>query len=119
MSEETETEIEPIPVRIVGEEEEKAADFGTWIGFSLVGTEPAFQIMPQDRKRKRAVVVVNGAAPGFVYIGNTMQQVQGNQGGQLFGGNTVAFESQSAMWVKPNGANPMIVSVLLEGYRAQ
>lgn len=113
------TDIEPIPVRIVGEEQEEAADFGAWIVFSFLGTEAAVPCIPQDRKRKRAVVIVSSAvAAARLYFGS-MAQAQQRTGAPLQNGNTFSMESQSPMWVAPDGTNPITVAVLLEGYRAE
>ncbi len=117
---EHELDIPPIPVCIVDDqsaEKIEAATWGVWTSYTLAGTEPAQQIIPQDRRRRRAVVIVNGASPGVVYIG-TQAQVQRQVGGILAGGNSVTLESQSPMWMAPDGTHPMTVSVLVEGYRA-
>jgi hypothetical protein len=116
-----ETEIEPIPVRIVGEEQEEASQFGTWIRYDLaVGDVNSYQVIPQDRKRKRAVVMVNPSATvtAFVSIG-TIGQLTAGTGGRIYQGQSVTMESQTAMWIRADGANAVSVSILLETYRAE
>lgn len=110
----------PVPVSIVENKAEKveAATFGAWTGYVLAGTEPAFQILPQDRKRRRAVIVISGAAPGLIYIAESQGKAQAKKGGPIGGGNSVTLESQTQMWISPDGTNPMTIAVLLEGYRA-
>lgn len=110
----------PIPVSIVEDKAErvKSATWGVWTGYVLAGTEQPFQILPQDERRRRAVIVVTGASPGIVYIGTRAQTLQ-QRGGVLPGGVTIVEESASERWIAPDGTHPMTVSVLLEGYRAE
>ena len=53
------------------------------------------------------------ASPGFVYIG-TQAQCQQKLGGVLAVGEQVAIENNQQLWMAPDGADPVVVSVLAE-----
>jgi hypothetical protein len=58
--EETVTEFEALPVRVVGSEEVEGTDFSTWNTYTLTGvlSSDTQRILPLDRRRKRAAVIV-------------------------------------------------------------
>jgi hypothetical protein len=58
--EETVTEFEALPVRVVGSEEVEGTDFSTWSTYTLTGvlSSDTQRILPLDRRRKRAAILV-------------------------------------------------------------
>lgn len=114
--EQDDTEIQPIPVRVVGAEKEAAAVFGAWVKHTLLSTDPPRQILPEDTRRKRAVIVVSGA--GGIYIGSPGQvqnaAVAAASAGELSTGAVVTSESASEQWVLAQADT--VVSVLIERY---
>jgi hypothetical protein len=106
----------PIPVTVVGMEREQAGVFGAWVKHVFAGTEGPRQLVPQDVKRKRAVIVVAGA--GGIYIGTPGQvdsvAVATQSAGEINSGMTVTSESASEQWILPKAATT--VSVLVERY---
>lgn len=123
---EAKVKIDPIDVRVVGGEatKESAADFGSWRTFNILANnaQGPQQILPIDRNRSKArIIVTNGAgaaAGAFVLLGSR-GQIQNNQGGTLFGGNTITVESSQEVWLTGDGTNAMTVTVLAERYAAE
>lgn len=110
-----------IPVTVVGEKETPAT-FGIWTTYKLTGTEQAQMILPLSLKRHRAVIqVMNGFLNnnnlGYVLIGS-LGQVQNGQGGVLVSGVSVTIESESAVFLAPDGSHALTVTVLEERYRS-
>ena len=60
-----------------------------------------------------ATPVAGGASPGFVYLG-TQAQCQQQLGGILACGERITIENNQALWMAPDGTDPVTVSVLAE-----
>ena len=56
---------------------------------------------------------VQVSSPGFVYLG-TQAQCQQKLGGVLLAGQQVVIENNQALWMAPDGTDPVTVSVLAE-----
>ena len=118
---------EAILVRIEGTSNEKttAADVASFRTFAIAATDnAAFQVLAQDKKRHKAIIMVHnalGAAvpaiPPYVYIG---QQAQSGANGDARGAAIVAgdlfpYESAGALWLVPAGV-ACSVSIIEERY---
>src|SRR5688500_17752389 len=108
--------MEVIPGRVVNAAQEAAALFGSGVTHSSSELRSR-QILPQDVKRKRAVIVVSGPVDDIVYIG-AMAQVDNLAVAQASAGEivitgtptntgTVTFEVQSSteQWVLPSSVD--------------
>jgi hypothetical protein len=113
--------LDPIPVRIVGTDNDRDAviEQGVWMYYTFAATDGPQQILPQNSKRKRAVVTVQpgaaGNVVGFVYVGD-MGHVSNRAGGRLYVGNTTTVESKPAVFAMSDGTNSLSVTVLDESY---
>jgi hypothetical protein len=118
--------MEAVLVKVVNPEQEAAALFGSWVKHSFSELRSR-QILPEDVKRKRAVIIVSGPVDDIVYIG-AMAQVDNLNVAQASAGEivitgtptntgTVTFEVQSSteQWVLPSSVD-CLVSVLIERY---
>lgn len=110
----------PIEVAIVGNtsSREYAPELAAWSSWTLTGNESgsgAFQILPQDARRFKAIIscLCTGDV-GYVLIGKR-DQVMNGQGFILAGGNEIPVESQAAVWMAAGGT-AITVSVLDQRY---
>lgn len=111
-----EQHVEPVPVRVVSEREQ-GATVGTWVKESFAATDTVSRrLLPQEPQRHRAVVFVTGVAPGTVRFGSPGQMGSGLSGIPISGGTSFVVESQSEVWVAPDGTNAMTVGALDERY---
>lgn len=98
----------------------QAAEFGVWATYSLLGTEPAQQLLRRDQYRSRALITVTQNTPGTgaVWVG-TRAQLTGTMlnGGKLASG-TFEVKNQQELYLIGDGTNPMTVTVLSERYDA-
>lgn len=110
----------PIDVRIVPPDDEvavNAATFGAWMTFSwLAGAKITdvgmpVQILPLDRNRRQAQVIVQVAA-GYVLLGSR-KQVSNGQGGQVPSGR-YPVASIGELYAAPDGTNAATITVLAE-----
>lgn len=110
----------PIDVRIVPSDEDvtvRAATFGSWMTVSWAAgakvTDAGFpaQILPLDRNRRQAQIVVQIAA-GYVLVGSR-KQISNGQGGQLTSGRYPVANIEE-LFVAPDGTNAAVVTVLNE-----
>lgn len=101
-------ETEPVPthpvpihgdVRLLGRvpTSEEAADYGTYRTITLTGTEDKQQILPYDKHRVRAWLIVSGTGP--VWIGSEAQCAA------VKGGNTAGGGAQL-----PAGTMPILIA---------
>jgi hypothetical protein len=99
----------PVPVT------DRAADWGPWTTYTLTATQAAFQLLPHDEHRKRAVIIVSGTGP--VFVGSKAQcQASPVLGGQLNSGNVVELRNKRDLWLAPDGSHTATVTVLTERY---
>jgi hypothetical protein len=102
---------------------EEAADFGTYSTIVLTGTEDKQRILPQDRHRVRAWVIVSGTGP--VWIGSEAQCAQVRAGNTAGGGAQLAtglppvpIGHKESVWLIGDGSHPATVVVIQERMRA-
>lgn len=113
--------IDPVPVRIIGVDSERAAkvEQGVWMNYIFAATDQPQQILPQNSKRKQAVITVqpgNAASiVGFLYIGD-QARVFNRVSGRGYNGNSITVESAAAVWAAPDGTNSLSLTVLDESY---
>lgn len=124
----------PVPVKIVEDtrpEKIRPATYGSWSQHTFAGTEPARQVLPQDERRRRAVLTVIAAANAVqpkIYVGAKAQVANGNPSASAAniapavtatagGSVTIELQSVSEVWVIPDGVNPITLVVLDEIYR--
>jgi hypothetical protein len=121
--------MEPMPVKIVKDPDEsaiEAAHFGNVTTYQLAGTESGaagvIRILPIDRFRRRAVILVNNpsggavaAAGSYVLIGSRGQVANG-QGGRLQPGNSLLLENMQDWYLSADGTHALDVVVLQERY---
>ena len=127
-AEHMEPKINPIPVVLVQdhplEEQNLAPDFGSYNTYILLGTETQpLNILPQSRLRNRAVIRVTSLVPtanAYVTIGGLGQVGNGTpqtaQGFRLFHSQVLEIESMPAVYMLPDGTNPVTVCVMDEKY---
>lgn len=115
------TVMEPVLVRVVNAEQEASSMFGSWVKHRFSQLSPR-QILPEDAKRKRAVIMVFGLLGDIVYIGSAAQVdnlivAQASAGEIIIDPGSVSFvsESSSEQWVLPSSTD-CVVSVLVERY---
>jgi hypothetical protein len=120
--EDTDVVEDAIAVRVTNEPSEKFADadLSAWFTVTLAGggTEPAAQLIPQDQKRHRAVIMVNGTAGDYVILGKR-GQMSNKQGGKVFVGNSPVTESAAEVWYCPTATtsgDPIYITVEDERY---
>lgn len=132
MTDDTTMETVPVDVRVIGTsvEAQHAAEFGSFMSVPVLGTEPAFRLLPQAPKRSRACIwltpVANINDPALFVILGSRQQVQNATG--LVQSNTqgvflkiasgiLVIQSQPELWVVgAAGSGPVILNVLDERY---
>lgn len=116
--------VEAVPVVVVNEVKEQSTDaqLSSWSTYVMVknGGSSAQPIIPQDRKRHRCIIIINGTAGDYVIL-SRQAQVSNNQGARLYVGNTIVLESESQVWVNGVAAvtNDVVVSVIDERYTPQ
>jgi hypothetical protein len=96
----------------------QAADFGAWSTVTTpAGADQARPVLPFDKQRHRAVLIVSGAAGG-VWVGTQSQcQAAPPVGGFLTAGApgmAVIIENNQALWLIGDGAHSCTVTVLQE-----
>jgi hypothetical protein len=108
-------ENEALYVRVVNEPTEKLADADLSAWFTLIfgGTEAYQAVLPQDRKRHRAIIIANGTAGNYIVLGK-QNQVANGQGGRLYVGNSVVIESAAAVWCNPSTSGDAIVLTVID-----
>ena len=124
------TSIEPIPVHIVGaqETEKRPPDFGSWFAFVFAGNETATRVLPQNRKRDSAQILIGpgaaGNTNGVIFIGTKEQldnlpgaNVTGSSVARLSNGQSVTIHNQQQVWVRPDGVNSLTVTILDERWQ--
>lgn len=117
-------EPDAIRVHIVGSDIEKieGTEYASFQTYTLLGTETQpVQLLAQDLKRKRAVIIVNNGfldnnSAGYVKIGD-IGSVSNNQGALLASGNSVVLESGRAIYLMTDGTNSLTVTVIDERYK--
>lgn len=116
-------ELQAIPVCIVDTiiQETSPSELASLNSFpapatNFVGTEPAVQILPQDKRRHRAFILVNGAANQGIVLGK-QNQISNNKGFYLTAGQGMVYESAAALFAIPQATNGAVcLSVLDERY---
>jgi hypothetical protein len=121
ITEETSAVLQPLDVRVVGEVEQAGKDYTSWSTYILGGTpaDVAQRILPLDRRRDRAVIIVQpgtaGNTNGFVLIGSYRQVLNG-QGAQLVNGNSIVMEGVQETWLQSDLAHSLAVTVIADRY---
>lgn len=124
-AEEVQRNIPPLNVHIVGTEldQDETPEFGSWMGYQLVGTETPFQLLrrAEGKRYKTQIAVVAGAAAnttGHIFIGSQNQiQNPSSNAGFLIAGQIIEYHAQQEVWCRPDGTNSLWVMVLEERYR--
>jgi hypothetical protein len=121
----TPEKITPIPVMIVGTEQQRTPKFrSTHTVETLNAADPIApqRLLPQAPKRHRAVIssrpLTGAEVSEFVLVGSA-EQVANNRGYKLWNGEVRVIESSSALYVGPGTTPPthtISVSVLDERY---
>lgn len=124
-------ELSPVPiaghVQISGRvpTHAEAADFGAVRSFAFAGTEDKQQLLPYDKHRTEARILVSGIGP--VYMGSEAQCAQVRTAGAgstltcgVFSASTtpVAWRNKSALWCIPDQTHPVTVTVIEERNQA-
>jgi hypothetical protein len=92
----------------------ESAEFGSYMTFTLTGTEQAQRILPRDPRRARAVILVRSTS-GTVWIGTQAQtQAKTPLGGNLGNGQSIEIRNQQDVWLIGDGTNTATVTVLVE-----
>jgi hypothetical protein len=121
ITEETSAVLEPLDVRVVGETESAGKDYTSWNTYILGGTatDQAFRILPLDRRRDRATILIQpgtaGNTVGFVLIGSYRQVING-QGAQFVSGNAFVTEGVQETWLQSDLAHSLAVTVIADRY---
>ena len=114
---------EAVPVVIMGDATDRAesAQLGAWftIQFSGTANDQAVRLLPRNRLRKKALVLVvpgdAGNNTGNVWVG-TREQAQAHSGGMLLNGMNLEVTAQTETWVNSDGAHSLYVVVHDEWY---
>jgi hypothetical protein len=121
---ETAAVLEPVPVvgtvSLTGRvpTTEEAADFGTYRTITLLGTEEKQQILPYDKHRVRATILVSGTGP--VWVGSEAQCAAVRSGNTAGGGALLATGQslpvghKQSLWLVGNGVNTATVVIAQE-----
>lgn len=126
VSEVIEDHIAPIPVHIVDKHGDdvtriEGTEYASFATFVVLGTETQpIQILAQDLRRKRAVILVNPGfsdnnTAGYLKIGD-LGSVSNGQGMLLVAGNGFVMEHGRAVWLKGDGSHGFTVSIEDERY---
>lgn len=95
--------MEPVPVRIIGTDitesrQPEIAAYSSIVDFSVINS--ALMILPQDKRRKRAVLFYSDTAASALVLGDR-GKVMNNHGFILPVNQTLVIESQASVWVLP------------------
>jgi hypothetical protein len=106
-----------LPVTIVDRPavKEASSQLSSWYSYVLLGTEVAFQLLPQDARRHRAIILVQGIAANFVILGK-QNQISNNQGARVLAPASIVTESAAAVWCIPQSGQPVTIAVQDERY---
>lgn len=113
-------QVAPVQVEIVGSDTDKAycPELSAFSNWQLLGTEPVFQLLPQDARRHKATIACYGSTQGdtppYVLLGKR-EQVMNGQGFILPTYEDLKIESQAEVWCAPAG-QAVTVCVLDERY---
>lgn len=105
---------DPIPVIVAGDErpprvETVDARTASWQTYVLAGTEAPFRLIPQDKHRHKATILVTSAGP-VVYVGGYKQMSNAaNAAAQLGNGASVQYTAEEEVWCVPAGAASVTV----------
>ena len=102
-----------IPVKLVGTES-KTPELASFQTYVFAGNEAPFQVLPQTKRRHRAIILVFGNAGNSVKIGR-FTQMANNQGAAIPAPNTIVYEAGAAIWVQPQG-QAVSMSIVDEWY---
>jgi hypothetical protein len=116
-----------VPVAIQGSPltSRNVADFGAYQTIVFVGTEAPQQLVGYDNLRYRVTIrcLFTGTSaptnpPASIWVGTSAQlQASAIQGFRFFSGQPeLKVENNQAVWIAPDGTNPVTVSVMIERY---
>lgn len=107
--------LDAIPVRITRDPSEgEKYVAGAFSSVTFAGGEQPYRLLPQDKRRVKAVIRCNGAAPNTVVLA-AQSQVAANQGYVLTAGDTFTYTAHSEVWVVPQAANGAVqLSIIVE-----